>query len=338
MKLTKLTLCMVALVTVACSNSKETQSQPKEKPQTQTQTQTQPESESDPNLTGKALEYYQKAKNGDAIAQYELANCYYGTGCGYCDYKKAMEWAKKSASQGCPQGSLLVGRMYEDGDGVTENKAEANKWYTQAFKQATPLADKDDARAQFVLYYLYYKGLGVAEDTQEALRLLKLSIDQGYVKAQHELGHLHYYENKGIELDRTEAAKWFRKAAEQGDAESQYDLADCYRTGDGMPENSTEAYKWYLKSAEQGYRLAHYMLGVMYFEGEGVEKDYTEAVKWFRFAAEQGNMSVAQIYLGDCYANGYGVEKNESEARKWYSKAAEQGDEDAKEALEMLGN
>lgn len=202
MKLTKLTLCMVALLTVACSKSKETQ--------TQTQTQAQTESEAESEMNGMALEYYQKAKNGDAIAQYELAKCYY---IGHDVSKsnvKAMEWAKKSAEQGCPQGSQLVGTMYEGDNGSTDNKAEANKWYSQAFKQATPLAENGDARAQYVLYCLYNEGNGVAKDQQEAIRLLKLSAENGYLDAQITLGD--YYEKSN---NLSEAVKWRKKAAEQ---------------------------------------------------------------------------------------------------------------------------
>jgi TPR repeat protein len=100
--------------------------------------------------------------------------------------------------------------------------------------------------------------------------------------------------------------------------------------------NYTEAVKWYRKAAEKGYADAQFSLGQCYRRGEGVPQDYAEAVKWYRKAAEQGDAG-AQYNLGVCYANGQGVPQNKAVGIKWMKKAAQQGDEYAKNILEGLG-
>ena len=57
-----------------------------------------------------------------------------------------------------------------------------------------------------------------------------------------------------LEDDR-EAVKWYRKAAEQGYAKAQYNLGVMYFKGEGVADDA-EAVKWYRKSAEQGFAFA----------------------------------------------------------------------------------
>jgi hypothetical protein len=51
--------------------------------------------------------------------------------------------------------------------------------YATALRLARPLANEGDARAQLVLGLLYYGGLGVPEDTAEALRWFRHAAGRG---------------------------------------------------------------------------------------------------------------------------------------------------------------
>ena len=53
--------------------------------------------------------------------------------------------------------------MYENGQGVAQNYAEAVKWYRKA-------AEQGYAEAQFNLGVMYETGEGVAQDYAEALK------------------------------------------------------------------------------------------------------------------------------------------------------------------------
>jgi len=60
----------------------------------------------------------------------------------------------------------------------------------------------------------------------------------------------------GVGKSHNKALYWFRKAAEQGYAKAQYNLGLCYKNGWGVRKNITEAKKWFRKAAEQGLETA----------------------------------------------------------------------------------
>ena len=219
--------------------------------------------------------------------------------------------------------------------GSPEEEAEAEKAfekgkscydeedYTEAVKWYRKAAEQGYARAQNNLGECYYNGEGVAEDYTEAVKWFRKAAEQGNAIAQYHLGERYYY-GQGVTEDETEAVKWYRKAAEQGSAIAQNKLGECYYYGLGVTKDETEAVKWYRKAAEQGYAAAQGNLGECYEEGIGVAKDYIEAVNWYRKAAEQG-YAHAQYKLGFCYYYGKGVAEDKTETVKLYRKAAEQG-------------
>ncbi|MDE7135473.1 MAG: sel1 repeat family protein, partial [Muribaculaceae bacterium] len=124
------------------------------------------------------------------------------------DYTEAVKWYLKAAEQGDVRAQKSLGRMYENGQGVTQNYTEAVKWYRKA-------AEQGDAAAQYNLGDMYKYGYGVYQNSQEAVRWYRKAAEQGYIDAQHTLGDM-YYLGKGVSKDYSEAAKWYRMAAEQG--------------------------------------------------------------------------------------------------------------------------
>jgi TPR repeat protein len=173
-----------------------------------------------------------------------------------------------------------------------------------------------------------------AGDFQDALREALPLAQRGDPKAQQLVGML-YGNGQGVAKDYTEARRWFLKAADQGNARAQYDLGYMYANGQGVRQDYAEASKWYGKAAEQGSAKGQYGLGYLYASGQGVTQDQAEAAKWVRRAAEQGNAQ-AQGALGYMYSVGQGVPRDIKEAKKWYGLAAEEGDENAKKALTQL--
>ncbi|MCR4655978.1 MAG: sel1 repeat family protein [Lachnospiraceae bacterium] len=79
-------------------------------------------------------------------------------------------------------------------------------------------------------------------------------------------------------------------------------------------------------------------IGKSYFKSErGLPKDEKKAIYYTQLAADQG-WAVAQVNLGYYYAEGLGgLPKDEKQAVHYYQLAADQGREDAKKALEILG-
>ena len=264
------------------------------------------------------------------------------------DYATALRELRPLAEQGDASAQRYVGYMYDNGQGVPQNDAEAVKWYRKA-------AEQGNAHAQHNLGYMYSHGKGVPQDYAEAAKWFRKAAEQGNATAHDKLEAMYAF-GRGVPQNDVEAVKWFRRDAELGVAAAQFRLALMYDKGQGVPQNDAEAVKWYRKAAEQpdvdAYRLeegyiltyraaaqetvaAQYNLGVMYDNGRGVPQNCAEAVKWYRLAAEQGNAS-AQNNLGSMYENGQGLPQNYAEAYFWFILAAASGDELAKKGRNLV--
>ena len=109
----------------------------------------------------------QAAEQGDAYAQYLVANYYLD---GYQikqDYGKAVFWSKKSAEQGNHNGQLTLANLYFQGHGVKQDYQQAIFWYKIA-------AEQGNVGAQMSLAKIYESGLGVKKDRKIAKKLRSL--------------------------------------------------------------------------------------------------------------------------------------------------------------------
>ena len=97
------------------------------------------------------------------------------------DFQTALKEWKPLADQGLADAQYNLGIMYDNGEGVVEDDAEAVRWYRLA-------ADQGLADAQYNLGWMYADGEGVPEDDAEAARWFRLAADQGLAGAQNNLG------------------------------------------------------------------------------------------------------------------------------------------------------
>jgi hypothetical protein len=115
--------------------------------------------------------------------------------------------------------------------------------YDAAKRLAAPLAAAGDARAQSLLGLIYYRGRGVAQDHNQALKWFLSAAEQGDIAAQFYLGVM-FSEGDGVQQDYSAAVKWYRLAADRGDAAAQYNLGIAYATGEGGKPDNVSAYFW----------------------------------------------------------------------------------------------
>lgn len=193
-------------------------------------------------------EIYEKAKNGDRSAQFNLAYAYQ-TGNGIeKDYDEASRWYRKAAEQGELSAQTNLGIMYSNGIGVEQDYDEALKWWRKA-------AEQGKASAEFIMGYSYQMGEGVEKDYDEAVKWYQKAAEQGEAFAQSSLGYM-YFSGYGVEKDYYEALKWHRKAAEQGNATGQANLGYLYYNGYGVTKSEAKGIFWYKKAAKQGNKSA----------------------------------------------------------------------------------
>jgi hypothetical protein len=114
-----------------------------------------------------------------------------------------------------------------------------------------------------------------------------LQLDPDDKKAQHHIGVM-YAEGEGVKRNYAKAVKLFRMSAENGFSNAQYNLGWMYFFGKGIKQNYTKAESWWRLAAEQNDEYAQYNLGRMYSYGHCVKQNYDEAEKWFSLAAELG--------------------------------------------------
>ncbi len=113
-----------------------------------------------------------RAEAGDAAAQCKLG-VMYQTGEGVPeDFAEAAKWYRKAADQGNPSAQCNLGFLYSRGHGVPKNRAEAFNWYRKA-------AEQGDASGEFSLGLKYAEGEGVTRDRLEALAWVYLAIEGG---------------------------------------------------------------------------------------------------------------------------------------------------------------
>jgi TPR repeat protein len=153
-------------------------------------------------------EIYRKAEEGDSNSQYMIGS-FYGTGEKVpLDYKKALEWFRKSADQGNPAAQLLVGTYYVQGIGTARDVNSGIAWIQKASDQAFP-------KAQYLLGMAYMDGAGVNRDYQKAISLFQKASDQCDYEAMVKLGFI-YYLGDLVPQDQNKARALWRKAASGG--------------------------------------------------------------------------------------------------------------------------
>ncbi len=85
----------------------------------------------------------------------------------------SLEQTRKLAEEGNAEAQYKMGRMYDEGLGVTQDYKEAAKWYRKA-------AEKGNAHAQYQMGTLCAQGKGVPKDRIEAAKWFGKAAQQGY--------------------------------------------------------------------------------------------------------------------------------------------------------------
>lgn len=105
--------------------------------------------------------------------------------------------------------------------------------------------------------------------------------------------------------DYERAVKEWRDPAAKGDPDAQFNLAQAYRLGRGVEQNTKQAEVYYAQAAAQGHLKAADNLGLLLFQA-GQRED---AMPYVRSAADRGDPR-AQYLLGIAHFNGDLVEKD----------------------------
>ncbi len=185
---------------------------------------------------------------------------------------KALHSLEYAAEKGHAMAQWKLGRMYAEGDGVTQDDLKAFNYFRRI---ADSHADDNP-------------------DTPQARFVSNAFVSVG-----------HYYlegiPNTRIKPDPARAREMFNYAASYfRDPDAQYYLARLYLTGSGAPHDPRTAARWFGLSAQKGKCQAQAMLGAMLFAGDHVPRQAARGLMWLTLAKDSAPASdqewVAKLY------------------------------------------
>lgn len=222
-----------------------------------------------PNLS----ELENKAENGNAEAQYELAMMYtFGS-----LYKKFENYTEAYFSSFYNSVDFF---QTKDGQFIKENKEKAPLLFFLA-------AEQNHIEAKFRLAELYgnnEKGIEILKELANknhanSLFLLGLAIKKRDIR-------------EGIEL--------IKRGAKSGSPEAQYYIGYLYDYGDCidyiLKKNKENAIKFYKMAAAQNHAGAQYALGMLHKSGNISLESNKEALMWFKKACENKHANACREY------------------------------------------
>lgn len=157
-----------------------------------------------------ALRY--RAATGDPVAQFEIGSRY-ADGFGVKpDMQEAVNWYRRSASQGLAPALYRLGSLLEHGRGTAQDKPTAAALYEKA-------AEKGNTKAMYNLGVLNAQGALGKPNFKAAAKWFTKAAQAGIKDGQFNLAILHA-RGMGVKTDLEEAYFWFAVAAKDKDSDA----------------------------------------------------------------------------------------------------------------------
>ena len=236
-----------------------------------------------------------------------------------------------------------LGKLYSMEESGLKDDEKSFKFYEKAlqgFIQIEPKAKKIKPYLQYQIGIMYFKGLGIPVNNQNAAEYFEKFAELGNQYAKRLLA-FEYISGKNFKQDIDKGILLLTECAESGDAFACYKLGTLYLKGEIVNQNLDKAEK-YLLSAEDN-EFTQYVLGKLYLQKE--KYDIQKAISYFEKFADKNVQ--ASYQLGRLYFFGAdGLERNKEKAIYYLNLSAEQGNEYAQNFIynterfenEMLAN
>jgi len=166
----------------------------------------------DKNIPAALKDLQDKAYNGQAESQHDLAALYTAGQGVKQDYSRAAFWFGQAAQQGVANAAYNLGVLFHQGLGTKQDINRALDWYRLAALQGHP-------EAQYNLGIAYIEGIGTRYNPQLAAAFFQNAALGGIVEAAYNLGLI--LENGLLgEPQPQKAALWYRAATDRGSLEA----------------------------------------------------------------------------------------------------------------------
>ena len=193
-------------------------------------------------------------------------------------YDEATALLTRTAEAGEAKAQHFLAMMYENGNGVVRDFAQAAYWYGRTAKSG-------DREAQLTYAMILALGKGIEPDLAAACHWATLSLHSGNEKARQALQIIRAQAKDAADAateafvaaqqtnDVDEALRQLRHAAECGSVNAQFALFQLLYEGQGdVAADKVAALLWLRDAAEQGHEEAQKLLAV-YAGGEHAETE-----------------------------------------------------------------
>ena len=256
------------------------------------------------------------------------------------DNAEAVGKLRAAAEQGDAGAQLKLGKLYEEGKIVGQDKFQAAIWCGVAAAAKAPGASDalvglvsvmDPAEAalarRFVDTLAPPPKAAPSTPVAAALERWRERAEAGDDDAQYQAGAI--YE---LADDYGHAHEWYEKSAAQDNENAQLALARLYTKAG----NDADALKWFRAAARQGNAQAQLAAGLLDENGKAGKTNYAEAMMFLRKAWNQGQTG-AILPLARLYDNGWDVPQDIVQAYGLYYYAEGLKIPGAKAALQQAG-
>jgi uncharacterized protein len=177
-----------------------------------------------------------------------------------------------AAEGGHPVAQWKLGRMYADGDGVTQDDVRAFEYFSRI---ANAHAEDSPSAPQAAIVANAFVALGRY--------------------------YLNGIPNSKIKADTERAREMFSYAASYfGNADAQYDLARLYlKTPDASRDDFRYGARWLGLAAQKGQHQAQAMLGQMLFNGDRLPRQAARGLMWLTLARD--NAAPDEAWIKESY-------------------------------------
>ena len=127
-----------------------------------------------------------QAKDGNATAQYRLAEIFFAGAGMPQNFAAALQLASQAAKQKEPRALYRLAAMMHEGDGIQRNLAQAGALFQEALPGLEKMAGEDDPDAMSKLGTIYTTGVTAPPDLKKGLKWIRQAAEAGWPKAQYD--------------------------------------------------------------------------------------------------------------------------------------------------------
>ena len=226
-----------------------------------------------------------KALNGDAHYQGALSLFHkYGERGLTVDLVESRRWAKIAAEKEGALGLAVLASIELEAGKVEKGRFLYDEAYLHSNLRS--LGKAKDALALYCLGMMEIDNPPI--NVPKALRHIEAAAESGFATAQATLGMI-YFTGIGVAKNSEMALKWCSLAARQKLPLGMFYLGMAYAVGDGVEKNDDYAFRWIQAAAARELTMAQLTLGMKYGLGDGIERNLDLAVQWLRRASINGS-------------------------------------------------